>query len=316
MPTKKNGEYVVCETCGKVFYKTQYRLGKVKHHYCSNACAHAARSAQALENRVCKYCGKEMVVQRGDPRKFCDKQCYDKWQKATRSGENNPRYQRVKTICDWCGKEYEMKKYKQNVSKNHFCSTECRREWYKNVWSQDESWREESRKRAARILSNNDKITMTKPQEKANKILNELKIKYTNEKPYKYYSVDNYLDEYGLIIEIMGDYWHCNRQKLETINKELHLDSIRRDKAKHTYFKEYHNLEILYIWESDINNREDVVIELIKKYVSSGGVLENYHSVNYQINNNGDLVLKDDILTMYQQMELSELRGHCELAAS
>lgn len=37
-----------------------------------------------------------------------------------------------------------------------------------------------------------------------------MNIKYINEKTFKYYSVDNYLVDYNLIIEIMGDYFHAN----------------------------------------------------------------------------------------------------------
>lgn len=119
-----------------------------------------------------------------------------------------------------------------------FCNNKCRREWYSKVFSQDEKWKEESRKRAVRILENRKIDTNTKPQIITNIILNDMGVSYINEKGFKYYTVDNYLDKYNLVIEVMGDFWHCHPLKYnkETL-QEIHIKRISRDKAKHTYFK-------------------------------------------------------------------------------
>ena len=42
-------------------------------------------------------------------------------------------------------------------------------------------------------------------------------------------------------------------------------------------------------------------IELIKKYIQKDGVLENYHSFNYHIND-GILTLNNNIITPYQDI--------------
>ncbi len=42
-------------------------------------------------------------------------------------------------------------------------------------------------------------------------------------KGFKYYAVDNYLDKYNLIIEVMGDFWHCHPLKYtKDTMKEIH----------------------------------------------------------------------------------------------
>lgn len=83
--------------------------------------------------------------------------------------------------------------------------------------------------------------------------------------------------------------------------KEIHKKRIPRDKAKHTYIKKYYEIEILYLWENDIYNNIDVCVELIKKYIQKDGVLENYHSFNYHIND-GILTLNNNIITPYQDI--------------
>lgn len=130
----------------------------------------------------------------------------------------------------------------------------CKREWFKNVLCKDEQYKQDRRNTALLELQNGVFNTVdTKPQLIVNKILDELKIEYEREKILGFYSMDNYLPEYNLVIEIQGDYWHCNPKKYDTPINNIQCKAISRDKAKHTYLKKYYGIEILYLWESDIN---------------------------------------------------------------
>lgn len=180
-----------------------------------------------------------------------------------------------------------------------FCSDRCRRSWYSNVWSQQDDWKEKSRIRAVKILEKGSIGTNTKPQKIINDMLEQINVGYINEKTYKYYSVDNYLFEYDLIIEVMGDFWHCNPLKYIDVFNSIQEKRIPKDKAKHTYIKNNHNIEILYLWEDDIYNRPYLCKRLIKQYIESKGILKNYHSFNYHIKNNR-LLLNEDIIIPYQ----------------
>lgn len=182
--------------------------------------------------------------------------------------------------------------------KNHFCSEECRKKWFANVYYQTEEYKEKSRLRAVEILKNNIPTTQTKPQIIINNLLEELGISYTNEKSIKYFSLDNYLDDYDLAIEVMGDFWHTNPIIYSEVTREIQKKRIPKDKSKHTYVKNKYNYEILYLWENDIYNNLDVCKELIKKYIANNGILKDYNSFNYHIFDN-ELLLNDKIIYPY-----------------
>lgn len=81
---------------------------------------------------------------------------------------------------------------------------------------------------------------------------------------------------------------------------------IVQDKKKHTLLKNK-GIEILYLWESDINNNIDLCEDLILKYIENNGKLENYHSFNW-IKDNEKLRLKDTIAVPYQSLPYSETK--------
>ena len=128
-----------------------------------------------------------------------------------------------------------------------------------------------------------------------------------NEYPVKYHSIDIFLIEYNLMIEIMGDYWHATPLKYNINNlTKQQKKSIKQDKSKHTYVKKYENIEILYLWETDINKNIDLCWSLIDKYINNNGVLDNYHSFNYHLEDNNDLKLNDTLITPIQEIETKD----------
>ena len=282
--------------------KTQYK--KSKHHFCSNKCHKEYEHNIKYEDRKCEICGGTFNVSKKSTQKFCSIQCQSKWQ-SLQVGDMNPRYNRIYCKCDSCGKDLEIIESNYLRFKNHFCNDSCRQTWYTNVYSQTKEWKETSRKRAVVLLKNGNPTTNTKPQRIINELLDNLNIKYENEKGYTYYSVDNYLQEYNLIIEVMGDYWHgnpmkYNNEKLNNTQKKC----ISRDKAKHTYIKNKYDIEILYIWETDIYNNIELCKHLILQYIRNEGILDNYNSFNYY-NNNGEIYMNKDIIHPYQELKIA-----------
>lgn len=202
-------------------------------------------------------------------------------------------------MCDWCNKKIYVKQYKLNKDSNLFCSTKCRQEWFAKVYSQDEDSKNMWRNTILNTLSNNKiSTTNSKPQQIIDEILKNNNILYEREYSIKYYCIDNYLFEHKLMIEVMGDFWHCNPIKYDRKSDDLYKiqkDNIRRDNAKHTYVKKYYDIEILYLWENDIINNIDVCEKLIKEYINKNGILNNYHSFNFILENN-ILKLNKDII--------------------
>lgn len=288
-------QLVHCEWCGKAIFKTPYQLSKAKHHFCNNTCSHEWRHEQATVVCVCRYCGKEFKKRRSSPQRFCSVDCHNMWQKENAlRGSDHPRAKRATVSCDWCGKFIEIHEHELAEHQNHFCSLECRRVWYAKIWSQKADWKNSSRIRAAEILKRNNGITKTRPQMIVNNMLLNLNINFENEKTFKYYSVDNYLTDFNLIIEVMGDYWHGNPNNQVSLN-EIQIKNKRRDSAKHTFILNYYNIQILYLWENDIIKCPEKCYALIKKYVDSKGQLSNYHSYNYQLQE-GYLSLSENII--------------------
>lgn len=294
----KTGYTIPCETCGKEIYQTKTQYNRAKHHFCSTKCQMVYQHKQTHEYRICPICNQKFETLKRLNQQFCSTKCQNEWQK-TNIGEKNVRFQGKVCNCDWCGKKISVGKNKYEKSSYHFCSTKCRQDWYTNVYSQEENWKEQSRIRAVKILKDKGIGIDTKPQVIINDLLSSMDIRFTNEKNIKYYSLDNYLDDFNLAIEVMGDFWHTNPIVYpEYPTKSIQIKRIPKDKAKHTYIKNNYGYEVLYLWENDIYNNLDLCRLLIQKYVDQYGVLENYNSFNYHIENN-DLVINSEIIQPY-----------------
>ena len=312
MPAKgqKSGYTIECENCKKMIYQTKTQYKRAKHHFCSNKCQMEYQHKEKYEFRMCPICKNKFEIKKSSTQTFCSIRCQNEWQK-TRIGKSNPKYNRIEIKCENCGKEYIVKNYKTQNNQHNFCSNTCRREWYSKVFSQSLEWKNESRKRAVRILSEG-KIPFTNSscQLIVNQILNDINIKFISEYPCKYYSIDNYLLDYNLMIEVQGDFWHCNPLKYNQINQTVQVKRIPKDKAKHTYIKNKYNIEILYLWETDINNNVELCKKLIQKYILNNGHLKNYHSFNYYLDDENQLCLNDPLITPYQDMTNEELKKY------
>lgn len=302
--SKQTGTEIICDNCGKSFYRRQYHIDRQKNSgqnsFCCTRCQKEYLHKQTYEIRKCEICGHEFEVSKLSTQRFCSDECQIKWQ-ATRVKELNPKFTSILIPCTYCGKEHYVRPYKFEQQENFFCSKECRQAWYAEVYSQREDWKKESRQRILQQFQNNVFSTETIPQKNVNDILDKIGIKYVREKTFEFYAVDNYLLDCNLIIEVQGDYWHTNPLRFSSGLTEAQYNRIGKDKSKHSYFKNQYNIEILYLWETDILKNKELCIELIKEYIESNGILHNYHSFNYHINND-QLVLNDEMVVPYQDM--------------
>lgn len=270
------------------------------------------RGTTKLQVRVkCFTCGKALTKNLAlamRERSYCSEKCRDVYKSKFLSGENSPFYKSVDTFCVNCGKSIKIKPYKRN--NNCFCSQECyyqyRSKHYcgKNHPMYGKTMTIEHRKMMSQIAVNTlcegkMKQTDTVPHKLIDGVLDKDHINYQNEYNMKYYSLDIYLSDFQLGIEIMGDYWHCSPIKYAQIpNSKIQSSNIVRDKRKHTYVKKYYGFEILYLWESDIKSNIDLCDMLIHQYIKQNGKLDDYNSFNYYICNN-ELLLKDNIIYPY-----------------
>lgn len=304
---KHTGHDITCDNCGKIFYRRQYHIDRQEHQFCSSECQFNYQHKEKFEIRKCEICGTEFECSKLSTQRFCSNKCNSEWQK-TITGELNPQFTSIKIPCNYCGKDHYVKQNKLEKQEHFFCNEKCRQDWYANIFSQTDEWREKKRIEAIKILGSGViSQTNSKPQQLVDSILTKNKISYEREKSITYYCIDNYLSE-NLMVEVMGDYWHCNPLKFtEKINK-IQYDRIPKDKRKHTYVKNHFGVEILYIWEHDTYNDLDKCEKLILEYIKKNGELENYHSFNYYLDKNGELKLRDKLITPYQDMECDKYK--------
>lgn len=307
---------VKCDNCECETKKTQSVIKKNKNLFCSPTCASEFKSKEGNEYRNCESCDNPFYITKASKQRFCSMGCQSVWQSEFLIGENANNFNKDLPLldrslnCQWCGKEhavkspYKFKLIEQEEIKN-FCSKECYREWYAKDFSQSDEWREKSKIRAVKMLEDGlFNHTDTECQINLNNFLDSLNVEYINEYNCKYFSIDNYLPSQNLMIEVMGAYWHTDPRIYNKLEYKRQLDRIVADKRKHSYIKNQYGIEILYLWEDDINNSPDICLELIKNYINNNGSLENYHSFNYKIEQD-ILKLNNVIITPYSEQDIS-----------
>lgn len=277
----------------------------------------------------CVYCKKiiekPLNVYEKNKDLYCSLDCYwnDKHNKVG-IGEDNPSYSRIKTTCTNCGKNISVINYDYNKTNkfgdNHnFCSQQCywnyRTKYYVkekaalyNYIYTDEQ-KQLSRERYLKQIKSSNRLN-TKIQLKINNILDKLHVDFEREKTFDYYSVDNYLPSVNGIIEVMGDYWHGSPVKYNEnkyLLSELQQKQIHRDKLKYSYIKNHYNINILYLWEYNIDNNIDLCEKLIQLYIINNTELKNYHSFNWSLINNS-ICLNKKLIIPYQNMTIENYR--------
>lgn len=222
------------------------------------------------------------------------------------SGENSPLWkERFETRCSHCNSVIKKTESKLQKSEKSFCNYECMGNWMSEnllgennpnfgngqAWT-DEMRRENAKRSVKRLIESDFKFYRTEPEKIIDDLLDKLNINYESEYDCKYYLIDNYLIDYNLMIEVQGNFFHCN----PTMNLENGRKTkiIGKDKAKHTYVSKYYDIEILYLWEKDIKENVELCKELILNYINNNGKLNNYHSYNYYLLD-GELKLFDDL---------------------
>lgn len=305
----------ICDNCG-IKYQNYIKSPSGKHTFCSHNCSNEFHSKQYRDVRKCEICGKEFIVTKSRTQRFCSIQCQGVWQSKYRRGINASNYrlipheERVKK-CEYCGDNFTS--VPSHMKTARFCSDKCRQDWYANVWSQRDEWREESSIRATKMLSDGlISQTNTTPQKIVNDMLSTLNIEYINEENFKYVTLDNYIPFYNLGIEVMGGYWHCDHRMFPIIKYQRQKDRIVQDKRKRTYLKNNYGFEVLYLWEKDINENPQLCLELINLYIKSNGVLANYHSFNYTLQYD-KIILNQNPSMPYMEYKIEELSNICKI---
>jgi very-short-patch-repair endonuclease len=124
-------------------------------------------------------------------------------------------------------------------------------------------------------------VTTSKLETKIQNVLNELNLTYTTQfyiKGRKRCFYDFLINDYKVIIEVNGDYWHATPTKYKATDL-IHYyngytyakDVWKKDLDKKLYAEE-NGYDLIYIWENEINAANDIkklLIEKLKYYENS-----------------------------------------------
>ena len=135
----------------------------------------------------------------------------------------------------------------------------------RDYWSKEVN-REKQRLLQSKRINKNHKSQLEKRFEL---ILLKLKFSYISQYMICGYNFDFYLPKHDLVIEVDGDFFHCNPKKYpKGPIYESQINTIKNDKIKNNICKKSNGLMLLRFWESDINERPDWVKSEILKHIS------------------------------------------------
>ena len=99
-------------------------------------------------------------------------------------------------------------------------------------------------------------------------MLKLINLKFINQYEFKKRLFDFYLEDFNILIEVDGDFYHCNpNSKHNEIVYDTQKITKQNDVYKDTLCLE-HNILLLRFWEKDINERPEWVISELKKKLS------------------------------------------------
>lgn len=261
---------VKCSNCGKIIQRIRHL--KRKNYFCSKECEGKFKINKYKDIRICEECGKDFICKKGDSLRFCSIDCQGIWQSKTRCGKNSPTYKheitdkmRIKK-CEVCGKE--MKGTPKEFEIKKFCCNTCK--------------------------INGLNKSMTKPHKVIYEFLMDKNFKIENEYPIKRFLVDILIKDFNLAIEIMGTYWHSDIRFYSIVADGYRLKGLKNDKIKNIILINK-GFYVLYLWEYDIHNNLKICKKLILEFIKKRGILDNYHSMNYLLEND-ELKLSSNIL--------------------
>jgi very-short-patch-repair endonuclease len=152
----------------------------------------------------------------------------------------------------------KSKKHKEKISKNA-----------KKRWSNPEERKKQSDRLIKRLTEKNNNNKKTQLEKQFQSFLESLGLKEKIDFKYQYQVAQNifdfYLFKYNILIEVDGDFHHCNPNsehripqypiQLKTVANDIKKDRLAEDK----------NYKLLRFWETDIKTNKEEVIKILKK---------------------------------------------------
>lgn len=246
-----------CPICNK--NKNVVKSALRNKMYCSLKCLAKLKKENGNTTMDCLYCKKVFSKKNSlvSERNFCTKNCSSKWTSENLNTQ-------VQKDCIICFKSYVVGNNRKDSAKT--CSKKCHYEHIKII-SNEGHMAEQLRKNGLKSLSSRS-IKDTLPEIKVRELLIKEEIRFEEQKPmYGKFIVDFYLTDLDIVLEVFGDYWHCNplvygfEENKKTPNSHQ-LKQIKKDKARKGYLTKCGH-KFATAWEKDIYLNLEKTIESI-----------------------------------------------------
>lgn len=138
-------------------------------------------------------------------------------------------------------------------------------------WENQEEKNKQSERLISRLIKNNYRNKKTKLECDFQLLLETLNLKEGVDFKYQH-KISSAIFDFiiipkNIIIEVDGDFHHCNPNTIHKIPKyEIQIKTVGNDVRKNLIAKNY-NYKLLRFWESDINNNPNKVIEILKEEI-------------------------------------------------
>jgi len=162
-----------------------------------------------------------------------------------------------------------IEKIKNTKKENPYIPTQeviNQRKETRSGYTHSQETKDKMSKSAINNIIKTDKLHSSKLEDNFFKILEENNIKckrffYVKEIKAFY---DFKLLEYDVIIEVDGDFWHCNPKTHSTPKYKTQIQNLQKDQIKNKWCID-NNYKLLRFWEYDIKNNLEKVIKKLKQ---------------------------------------------------
>lgn len=270
----KTLQTVICVNCGNERPLRRQDSDSAINRFCSHKCQYewlAKNGQPALQKRVyfnCEICGKEFSMPKCHSNRakhhFCSRECQGKWM-STQTGKDNPRFKHVEVNCYYCGKPFLKKPSHISYCINNFCSRECL-----DLYLKTDEAKEFNRERMLETLSTYPR--KTKPEKLIHSCLKKSKISFEEQKIINdRFCVDFLIEDErskGIVIEVLGDYFHCNPDKYEEPINKMQKQNLANDKRRYNYLTKC-GYVVFGIWENEILENPKTSLSQVFNYMET-----------------------------------------------
>lgn len=138
----------------------------------------------------------------------------------------------------------------------------------KKRYNNNPKLRDSCSKRRIEWLKSKQSKKKSKIEIKFESILKLLNVNFEFQYEFKNRLFDFYIKKLNILIEVDGDFYHCNpNSKFGEVKYETQKLTIQNDEYKNKIC-ENHNVKLLRYWEKDINERPEWVISDLKEKLS------------------------------------------------